>query len=71
MDTLKNKLLQIAPSTIEPPTQSGKTYYSKGDFIYYHYACDGHNDVVWIPIQIFILWNFEGQILYIYIYVVC
>lgn len=40
------QLLKICPTLIESPTQSGKTYYSKGEFTYYHYGCDGHIDVV-------------------------
>lgn len=39
-------LLQIKPSEIPRPTKHGKTYYTKGDFLYFHYRCDNFNDVV-------------------------
>lgn len=40
------KLLCIKPSDIVRPTKNGKTYMSQGDFDYFHYCCDGLNDVV-------------------------
>lgn len=39
-------LLQIVASDIPKPTKHGKTYYAKGDFLYFHYCCDNYNDVV-------------------------
>lgn len=39
-------LLQIVPSEIPKPTKCGKTYCTKGDFLYFHYGCDNYNDVV-------------------------
>lgn len=39
-------LLQINASDIPKPTKHGKTYYAKGDFLYFHYCCDNYNDVV-------------------------
>lgn len=44
--SIETNLLKIIPSTIEPPTSTGRTYYTKGHFTYYHYGCDGFNDVV-------------------------
>lgn len=43
---MAHNLLHIIPSTIQRPTQNGKTYFVKGDFVYYHYRCDNINDVV-------------------------
>lgn len=43
---MTHDLLQIVPSEIPRPTKQGKTYYAKGDFLYYHYCCDNYNDVV-------------------------
>lgn len=44
--TMECDLLRINPSTIQKPTQNGKSYFVKGDFLYYHYRCDNVNDVV-------------------------
>lgn len=43
---MTHDLLQIKPSEIPRPTKHGKTYYTKGDFSYFHYCCDNYNDVV-------------------------
>lgn len=43
---MTHDLLQIVPSEIPRPTKHGTTYYVKGDFLYFHYCCDNHNDVV-------------------------
>lgn len=43
---MTHDLLQIVPSEIPRPTKHGKTYYAKGDFLYFHYCCDNYNDVV-------------------------
>ncbi|XP_055316574.1 probable Ufm1-specific protease 1 isoform X1 [Sitodiplosis mosellana] len=40
-------LLQIVPSEIPRPSKHGKSYFSKGDFKYFHYCCDNYNDVGW------------------------
>lgn len=47
-DTIKmtNKLLCIKPSEIIRPTKHGKSYFVQGEFDYFHYGCDGLNDVV-------------------------
>lgn len=45
---MTNDLLKIVPSKLPKPAnhQHGKTYFAKGDFYYYHYACDKANDIV-------------------------
>lgn len=43
---MTHDLLKIVPSDIPRPTKHGKTYYAKGDFLYFHYCCDNYNDVV-------------------------
>lgn len=38
--------LRIIPSEIQRPSKHGKSYFAKGDFLYFHYCCDNYNDVV-------------------------
>lgn len=43
---MTHDLLLIKPSEIPRPTKHGKTYFTKGDFLYFHYSCDNYDDVV-------------------------
>lgn len=43
---MTNKLLCIKPSEIVRPAKHGKSYFAKGEIDYFHYGCDGINDVV-------------------------
>lgn len=43
---MTNKRLCIKPSDILRPTKHGKSFFVKGEFDYFHYGCDGLNDVV-------------------------
>lgn len=51
---MTNDLLLIDPLSIPRPTKNGKTYYARGEFDYFHYGCDGINDIVSIlPVNLF------------------
>ncbi|KAH8254114.1 hypothetical protein KR032_008559 [Drosophila birchii] len=40
-------LLKDPQCTLPPPTASGETLGIRGSFEYFHYGCDGHQDVGW------------------------
>ncbi|KAG8226402.1 hypothetical protein J437_LFUL011940 [Ladona fulva] len=42
-----DSLLKNVHDNLAPPTQSGKTYLISGDYLYYHYGCDGFDDRGW------------------------
>lgn len=44
MDNLD--LLLNVHSNLEPPKPDGSTYLMRGNYHYYHYGCDGFQDVV-------------------------
>lgn len=40
------QLLQNIHEKLEPPSEAGKSFLAKDPYFYYHYKCDGNNDVV-------------------------
>lgn len=44
--TYKYNLLKNVHLHLKNPTENGKSFLVKGDYTYFHYGCDGHNDVV-------------------------
>lgn len=56
---MTHDLLRIVPSDIPRPSKHGKSYFAKGDFMYFHYCCDNYNDVVSIEMWTldFFAWN--------------
>lgn len=54
---MTHDLLQIKPCEIPRPIKHGKTYYAKGDFLYFHYCCDNYIDVVSLNIvKKYVIW---------------
>lgn len=51
----KYNLLENVGKLVEQPCPEGKSYLTRGDYSYFHYACDGVNDAVRIHRDIFIL----------------
>lgn len=42
-----DNLLENIQTAIAPPTETGSTYLCRGPFKYFHYKCEGFNDVGW------------------------
>ncbi|XP_055837962.1 probable Ufm1-specific protease 1 [Episyrphus balteatus] len=40
-------LLENVHFALQPPTKNGRTFLTRGKFKYFHYNCDGHNDIGW------------------------
>lgn len=43
----KYSLLENVHLYVKPPSESGKTYLTQGNFSYFHYKCDNYDDVGW------------------------
>lgn len=46
---------------LDQPTGHGKSYLVKGNFTYFHYGCDGFNDVVSVGFIFFFFPNLQKQ----------